>query len=240
MGQILKLHIIKCIQATLIKFAFLFFSSTISAQETSSVILNFQGPLNTKGIPYPWKLKVKKGDPLIKITRDENEPVMYMKAVSSSFSLEHELKLNTHEYPYLSWKWKALKLPPEGDVRHRSKNDQALQILVAFKGKKILSYVWDSNAPEGTMADESLPWPLSMKIKVLVVKSGSVDLDRWITFTRNIYEDYKTFFKEEPPFIEGIRIQTNTQHTESIGEALFHKIIISKTPLQSVSHDVLK
>ncbi len=225
-------------QVSLIIIALLFFSGTTNSEETSSVTMNFQGPLNEEGIPYPWKLKVKRGEPFIKIIKDAEEPVVYMKSVNSSFSLEHTLKLNTYEYPYLIWRWKALQLPPEGDVRYRSRNDQALQILVAFEGKKILSYVWDSNAPEGTITEESLPWPFSLKIKVLVVKSGRADLDRWITFTRNIYEDYRNFFNEEPPLTEGIRIQTNTQHTESIGEGLFHKIIISKIPLQNASQDI--
>lgn len=225
-------------QVSLIIIAMLFFSGPITAEEISSVTINFRGTLNEEGIPSPWKLKVKRGEPFIKIIKDEEEPVVYMKSVSSSFSLEHTLKLNIYDYPYLIWRWKALQLPPEGDVRYRSKNDQALQILIAFEGKKILSYVWDSNAPEGTITEESLPWPFSLKIKVLVVKSGGADLNRWITFTRNIYEDYRNFFNEEPPLTEGIRIQTNTQHTKSIGEGLFHKIIVSKTLLQDASQDI--
>ena len=47
---------------------------------------------------------------------------------------------------------------------------RALQLLVAFEGRKILSYIWDSNAPEGTVADESIAWPVSLKVKVLTLE----------------------------------------------------------------------
>jgi len=42
------------------------------------------------------------------------------------------------------------------------------------------------------------------------------------------YDDYRKLFNEEPPHVKGIRIQTNSQHTESIGEGYVGKIVFSK------------
>ena len=35
-------------------------------------------------------------------------------------------------------------------------------------------------------------------------------------------------FNEAPPHVKGIRIQTNSQHTESVGEGYVGKIVFSK------------
>ena len=99
---------------------------------------------------------------------------------------------------------------------------------MAFEGRKILSYIWDSNAPEGTVADESIAWPVSLKVKVLTLKSGCSDAGKWLTVTRNVYDDYRKLFNEDPPHVKGIRIQTNSQHTESVGEGYVGKIVFSK------------
>ncbi len=46
--------------------------------------------------------------------------------------------------------------------------------------------------------------------------------------TRNIYEDYKEAFGEEPPKITGIQIMTDSDDTESSARAAYGKIIIKK------------
>lgn len=132
------------------------------------------------------------------------------------------------KYPVISWKWKVLQLPQGGDVRLKSKNDQAAQILILFEGRKSISYVWDTGAPEGTIIDESIGWPINIKIKVLVVKSGQKDINKWVTLERNIVQDYRNLYKEEPSFIKGIRIQINTQYTGTVAETIFGKIIFKK------------
>lgn len=126
-----------------------------------------------------------------------------------------------------------LKLPLGGDVRLKKKNDQAAQLLVAFKGRKIISYIWDTVAPEGSVSDESIGWPTNLKIKVITVKSGVSDLKNWVSFKRNIVEDYRSLFLEDPPLIEGVRVQINSQNTGTLAEVLFGKIVLLSHPQQS-------
>jgi hypothetical protein len=120
-----------------------------------------------------------------------------------------------------------VKLPASGDLREKSRNDQAMQIMFVFEGNRVISYVWDSNAPEGTISDESIGWPFNLRIKVLVVKSGQGGIDSWLTAMRNIYEDYKAFFHEEPRRLVGVRVQTNTQYTKDSAEGFVGKIAFS-------------
>jgi len=129
----------------------------------------------------------------------------------------------------MSWTWKAVRLPLLGDVRRKGHNDQALQLLVAFENRRVLSYVWDSNAPEGTVVDESIGWPVNLAIKVIVVKSGAADTGKWITLKRNIGEDYREFFNGPSPGVQGVRIQSNTQYTRDTAEGYVRDIVFSRS-----------
>ena len=212
-------------------FIFLILASSPFSFAADAVEIGFDGKPNKKGVPAKWELKEKAGDADFEVTKDGPDIALHVKSKDASFSFQSEIRINANEYPYATWTWKAVALPPHGDIRKSSRNDQALQVMIAFKDKKILSYVWDSNAPEGTVSEESVPWPISLKIKVIAVKSGAGDLGKWVTITRNIREDFKKLFKEDPPAIEGVRVQTNTQHTESFAEGYFKKIVFSKKPI---------
>lgn len=50
----------------------------------------------------------------------------------------------------------------------------------------------------------------------------------WITESRNIYNDYKKAFGEEPPMIDGVAIMTDSDNTEGratgyYGDKIFRK-----------------
>lgn len=185
----------------------------------------FDGPPDKEGVPQGWKLKERRGDAEFRIIKEGEETVFYLKSNSASFSFEKPLELDPRLYPFVRWKWKVLRLPVGGDVRAKKKNDQAAQLLILFEGSKSISYVWDTMAPEGTVMDESIGWPINIKVKVMVVKSGSGDINKWVTFERNIIEDYRKLYNKEPPLINGIRIQINTQYTGTIAETIFGKIV---------------
>lgn len=197
-----------------------------SGYAEEKVEIFFEGGLDSNGVPQGWKLKEKTGEADFKILVENGETVAYFKSVSASFSLEKPLNIDPKRYPYILWKWKVLRLPLGGDVRLKGKNDQAAQLLIAFKGRKIISYIWDTVAPEGSVSDESIGWPINLKIKVITVKSGVSDLNKWVSFKRNIVEDYKRLFHEDPQVIEAVRVQINSQRTGTVAETLFGKIIL--------------
>ncbi len=209
----------------LISLLFIFFNVTTLMASGRVIKLDFEGALSRKGVPDGWKLKSRSGKAEYRVMEENGEKILYFRGEDASFSIERKISLNVKEYPYIKWKWKVIKLPAGGDFRHRRTNDQAAQVMVLFEKGRAISYIWDTTAPEGSVMEESVPWPFSIKIKVLVLKSGSKDLNKWITIERNIYEDYKRLFNKEPGLVKGVRIQLNSQHTGSIGEALFGSIV---------------
>jgi hypothetical protein len=197
------------------------------AEDTLPIIVDFNGEIRNNGLPSPWLLRVNKGQAHVKVLHQRDEDVLYLRCDSSSFSLERGVSASPEEYPYVTWTWKAMRLPAFGDVRKKERNDQGLQILFAFENRKIISYVWDANAPEGTITDESFGWPLNLSIKVIVVNSGTDRLGEWVSNTRDVYLDYRNLYHEDPPRIKGLRIQANTQYTRGCSEGIIRDVIFS-------------
>lgn len=204
---------------------------TIEIDSTTRVVLGFDGVPNENGVPEPWELDFFRGSSQVSIESHEVQAgavssIVHLTCDQSSFWIEQELDLDPAVYRTLTWDWKALKLPPEGDVRRKAANDQALQLLVAFKGRKTISYIWDSNAPKGRDFDDSIP--VLMSIKAIIVESGSDHVGKWRHYEVSLFEDFRRLYGREPGQIVGIRVQTNSQHTQSIGEGLVGPIAFLK------------
>jgi len=114
------------------------------------------------------------------------------------------------------------QLPRGGDFRHGSTDDQAAQVMVAFDDRHILTYLWDSTAPRGTMESaSSVPF---VHIFAVVCRSGGADINKWLGETRNVAADYQNAFGKPPSRIKGLRLQINSQHTGSSAESYFGEV----------------
>jgi hypothetical protein len=60
------------------------------------------------------------------------------------------------------------------------------------------------------------------------LESGSAKLNQWVDEERNVYEDYKKAFREEPPMISGVAIMTDTDNTSESATAYYGDIIFKK------------
>jgi Protein of unknown function (DUF3047) len=207
---------------------FLFLLGFLSSAWASErvIVADFSGDLGNGGHPSGWEVKEKKGKADYTIIQDGDIPALRLRSEETSFALQKAVEINPQLYPVLSWKWKVTKLPDGGDFRKSNADDQAAQIFLAFSNRKTIAYIWDSTAPAGLVEDVSgIPF---VNIKTVVVRSGPDDAGRWITETRNVWQDYKTFFGDEPPVLAGIRIQINSQHTATSGESFFADLVFQK------------
>ena len=191
-------------------------------------IANFSLGVDTKGVPTGWQLKEKSGQADFAVLNEDDVRALQLRSASASFSFQRESKVDLKQYPILSWKWKVTKLPQGGDFRKSKTDDQAAQLFVAFSKTKAIVYLWDTTAPQNLMADAFAP-PF-MSIKVVVVRSGPADTGKWITETRNVYEDYRALYgdKDPTPVASGIRLQINSQHTRTLAESYFGDVVFRK------------
>jgi hypothetical protein len=192
------------------------------------VITDFSPNVDAKGVPYGWELKEKSGQADFSIVKDPGSHTLRLRSANTSFSIQKKVSVDIKQYPILSWKWKATKLPEGGDFRNSETDDQAAQIFLAFSRTKAIVYIWDTTAPEGLMGDAAAPF--FMSIKVIVVRSGPNSLGKWIAETRDVYQDYRDLFGDEEKSLKvsGIRIQINSQHTKTSAESFFGDMIFQK------------
>jgi hypothetical protein len=201
-------------------------AAAVRAAEDHIVIADFSTWIAAKGMPSGWELKVKSGKAAYEFKRDGDNPALHLKSTDSSFSVQGEVDVDVKRYPVLAWKWKATQLPRDGDFRRSSTDDQAAQLFLVFTKTRAIVYIWDTTAPQGLMESTS-PVPF-MTVKVVVVRSGPAELGKWLAETRNVYEDYKKFYGDEPPAVKGMRFQINSQHTGTSAESWFADVIFKK------------
>ncbi|HYB21344.1 MAG TPA: DUF3047 domain-containing protein [Thermodesulfobacteriota bacterium] len=204
-------------------------------QEKKEVLVvdRFAEGLNEEGLPKGWILqKGPNKESRISIEQDKQGSFLRLLSVNDTFGLEKKVSFDIRKYPYLSWRWRVLRLPREGDIRKRETDDEAGQVYVLFPrfptmvNTQSVGYIWDSNAPQGSSGTSTA----YSKMKYFVLQSGPGKPDQWTWETRNVYEDYKKLFNEEPPEVGGLLLFVNTQHTQSPAEMEYGEIFFSTQP----------
>lgn len=152
-----------------------------------------------------------------------------------NFPLLDKKELNIYDTPLLRWKWRIHEVPAGGNEDHDDRNDVAASIYVVFdmgrvmfrKVPKSIRYTWSSSLPVGREMSKFFG-----NQKVVVVGSGEDGLGTWKTFERNIVEDYKRLFGDNPPKTPmAILILSDADNTQSNSKADYDDIELH--PLQS-------
>lgn len=197
-------------------------------------------PLTFEKIPTPTRYTLVK----------DNDTVV-IKAISerSASGLIRQITIDPKEYPLVQWRWKVANVLRKGDVTKKEGDDYParLYITFAYDSEKVgiferakyemarliygqypplnaINYIWASRAPIGTI----VPNPYTDRVMMIVVESGTDKLNQWVTEERNIYEDYRRAFGEEPPKISGVAIMTDTDNTQESAIAYFGDIIFKQ------------
>jgi len=189
------------------------------------------GP-NGAAPPLAWRLQEFAGPARFHVAEVGGTGVIRLESEETSFALHRDVEVDLAELPYLTWTWRVDALPEGGDVRRREADDQAAQLYVVFPRfpsmlrSRVLGYVWDASAPAGS----SLVSVTSSLARIVVLESGPAKAGRWIEETRNIREDYRRLFREEPPRAGKVTLLINSQHTRSRAVAWFGPIRFAPEP----------
>jgi len=202
-------------------------------------------PENWKPLTFP-KIKRHTAYTLVR----EGESVV-VKAVSeaSSSGLSRDITIDPKEYPVVRWRWKIANLLERSDVTRKDGDDYParLYITFAYDSRKVgflekakyetarllygqypplgaLNYIWAAKTVQGVI----VPNPYTDRAMMIVVESGAVEVNRWVVEQRNVYDDYKLAFGEEPPMISGVAIMTDTDNTGESAIAYYGDIVFKK------------
>jgi hypothetical protein len=203
----------------------------LMAQEGLLWVDAFSGKKTAEGLPAGWILDLKTGTPDIVLQEEKGNFWVRFRSQNASFGLRKEMNFDSKEYPFLNWRWKVARLPEKGNFLRKDQDDQAAQLYVLFPrfpakiNTNVLGYLWETDPKNKGLDGQSPAW---FKSRVIVLQAGPDKLNQWIQEKRNVYEDYKRLFGEEPPKVGGISLYINTQHTQGSAESFFDQIYFSK------------
>jgi hypothetical protein len=205
------------------------------------------------GEPVPpgwntWSIRLK-GHSEYQLVEDGGATVLKGRAHASASGLLHDLDLDLRDRPILTWRWKVMDLAPSDD----SPDDSPVRILVNFDGdtSKIpfgdrlfydqfhlftgqqlpyagVMYVWGSKTPNGKVVNNKY----TSRIKMIAVESGRENLRKWLQESRNVEEDYRRLFGEEPGRVVSVGIMTEADDGDRALEAFYGDIAFRAAPEQ--------
>lgn len=200
----------------------------------------------------PWILSRFKRPTAYRLVNEQGRTVVRARAESSASGLIHPLALDPRLYPVLHWHWKVDDLIPKADNTQKHLEDSPVRLVVSFAGdiEKLelrdrmffdnvrlvtgqqlphatLMYIWENRAPLDTVIDNRH----TSRIKMIVAESGRDRLGRWQEVTRNIIDDYRRAFGEEPGQITAVGIMTDTDNTGDYAHAWYGDIAFQRFAL---------
>lgn len=163
---------------------------------------------------------------------------------SSSVMMEN-VDVDPRQFPILTWRWKAPRLVPGANSTSRKTEDAPVRLIIAFDGDKdkltfsdqmtfaetrlllgveppyaTLEYTWGNGAAKESIIENG--W--NKRIRLLLAQSGAERVGEWVLETRNLVEDYRRAFGEDPGHITSIGIHCDSDATESKSEGFFGDI----------------
>ena len=188
------------------------------------------------------------------IGEEEGNYFLEARVKDSGDIIVKEFIYNLKEFPILSWRWRALKLPDGGDERFRRSGDSVAGIYIIFPslfkperlknrwGIKVpvpdslkpecIKYVWSSSLSIGTVTES----PYSKKTRIIVLENDNSPLNQWVTEGVNAYEDYKRLFHKEPDEVQAIGILTDADDTSSKAMADYDDVCVKRSVIRQTKH----
>jgi hypothetical protein len=83
-----------------------------------------------------------------------------------------------------------------------------------------LAYVWDAKAPVGTV----IVHPRNDRVRKIVVESGTKHTQQWRKYRRNLKEDFKLAFGEQPGRLTSVALMTDSDNVGGVAQAWYGDI----------------
>jgi hypothetical protein len=119
----------------------------------------------------------------------------------------------------------------KGNALRKDSDDYAARVYVVFPSlvlwkTKALTYIWANKLAPGT----ALHNPYTKNAIMIAVESGSARAGQWVEERRNVFEDYRRHFGEDPPKVGAIAIMIDSDNTGEKVVAWYGPIRILSVP----------
>jgi hypothetical protein len=198
----------------------------------------------------PWILKNVKRHSAYALVQDDGTVIKAVADASAS-GLLRNVTIDPHDYPIVQWRWKVANIIESADVSRKESNDSPARVYVAFAydihrvgllerlkyeaAKRIytqslplraISYTWANRTPKEAV----VPMPYTGWFTQIVLENAASPVNKWITEERDVYEDYRKAFGEDPTGITGVAIMTNTDNMGGQAMAWYGDIVFKERP----------
>lgn len=236
-------------------YFFVILSSVLHAQNHAAFIdTGLSSKYFKEGkVPAGWHLRGRFGyskGAEAKWVVEKGVPAIRLHSKGALTFLHKTVDIDIRELPIVTWKWKVENILQGNDERTREGDDHPIRIFFVFDpdsskqslwfrfrrflyldrvhghpmGGRFTEYLWSSHLESGSIInDPGKPWQ-----KLIVIEGGSSNLGRWLPYKRNLYEDYKKLYGEEPRKLIFIGVLNDTDQTGQeavsyIADLMFHR-----------------
>jgi hypothetical protein len=164
-------------------------------------------------------------------------------ATNGYSALQRLIRISPERHPVVEWSWRVPRLA--ADAPSGKRPTPRARLMLAFHGdpEKLdfeqrvqlrmakavtgqalpyssLIYVWLEGVPAGTV----VPSPYTERVRLVAMDASEGNLDRWVEMRRDVREDYRRAFGEEPGDIVGVGIFTDVDGSGAPGRAYYGDI----------------
>jgi len=165
-----------------------------------------------------------------RLVESDGTVVMEADAVDGGSAIWRKIRIDLRRHPIMEWRWRVPRDSGAGGEGGPSSSSPPVRISLGFDGDaakldfedraklrlaKVLTpnglpyasllYVWLNRLPAETVYSS----PHTERVRHVVVESGEGRLEQWVSVRRNVLEDYRRAFGEEPGDIVGIGLMTD-------------------------------
>jgi hypothetical protein len=218
------------------------------AQAQKQPVTPFSSAAQGTALPSGWqvlKFSSLKRQTEYKLVEDQGAVVLDAKAEAAASGLLAVVDFDIKPAPVMQWRWKIRNLIDDQDNSNAAKEDSPARISLGFEGDKSklgfrdrtasslakagsgrelpyaqLVYIWSNDKPVGTIIEN----PHTKRVQMVVAASGAANVGKWVPLKRNVYDDFKRAFGEEPGRLMEVGILTDTDNTGGSAEAWYGDI----------------
>ena len=179
-----------------------------------------------------------------RVVEERGAAVLEAEAKQGGSGLYRKIRIDPLRHPVLEWRWQVPKVA-DSDPGLASRHSPMVRLSLAFHGdmSKLdfddraklrlakaltpqglpyasLLYVWMHDVPVGTVIRS----PYTDRVRMIVVESGEQRLGEWVSVRRNVLEDYRRAFGEEPWDIVSVGFMTDVGDDGSPRRAFYGDI----------------
>jgi hypothetical protein len=171
--------------------------------------------------------------------------IVKAKASGSASMLRKRILVEPDKLGTISFAWRAERISVEADVGESDVTDAPLRVVLAFDGDRsrwstkdtllnelsrvlmgeempyaTLIYTWCAQSEKDSVVNN----PRTQTVRNLILESGQERKGQWLSYRRNVREDFKRVFGEDPGSLTSLALMTDADNTKSLTEGWYREV----------------